>query len=115
MWKCFLKGVIEMKKMNWKLIGLVAVLAVALGVYSIAFADTVLKPTATLSGVVAADGLVQAGTTVTEGQVLVQVKTVAGLMPAARANGSGKVTAVYVSAGQNITSGQEVAAISVSK
>src|SRR5574344_396002 len=113
MWKCFLKGVGKMKKMNWKLISLVAVLAVALGVYSIAFADTVLKPTATLSGVVAADGLVQTGATVTEGQVLVQVKTVAGLMPAARANGNGKVTAVYVTAGQNITSGQEVAAISV--
>ena len=64
---------------------------------------------------VEADGLVKVGASVSEGQVLVQVKTVAGLMPAARANGTGKVTEVYVQAGQNLTSGQAVAAISVGR
>ena len=104
-----------MKKMSWKVISLIAIVVVALGAYSIAFADTIVKPTATLNGVVAAEGLVKAGTTVSEGQVLVQVETVAGLMPAARANGTGKVTEVYVTVGQRITSGQVVAAISVNK
>ena len=104
-----------MKKMSWKVISLIAIVVVALGAYSIAFADTIVKPTATLSGVVAADGLVKVGASVSEGQVLVQVKTVAGLMPAACANGTGKVTEVYVQAGQNLTSGQAVAAISVGR
>lgn len=90
-----------------------ALIAVAIGVFSIAFAGSV-KPTATLSGVVAADGLVQVGAAVSEGQVLVQVKTVAGLMPAARSNASGKVTAVYVAAGDHLASGQAVAEISTS-
>ena len=63
-----------MKKMSWKVISLIAIVVVALGAYSIAFADTIVKPTATLSGVVAADGLVKVGASVSEGQVLVQVK-----------------------------------------
>lgn len=87
-----------------------ALVAVAIGVFSIAFAGSV-KPTATLNGVVAADGLVQVGAAVSEGQVLVQVKTVVGLIPAARANAAGKVTAVYVAAGDHLTSGQAVAEI----
>jgi uncharacterized membrane protein len=32
-----------MKKMSWKVISLIAIVVVALGVYSIAFADTVLN------------------------------------------------------------------------
>jgi pyruvate carboxylase len=111
----YLEGVHIMKKLNWKILTVVAVVMVALGVYSIAFADTFVKPTATLSGVVVADNLVKVGASVSEGQVLVQVKTVAGVMPAARANATGKVTEVYVSAGQSITSGQAVATISVGK
>mgnify|MGYP002087989880 CR=1 FL=1 len=65
----------------------------------------------TLNGVVLADGLAAVGMQVSEGQVLVKVKTIAGPAPAARANIAGKVTAVLVKPGDNISNGQTVVRI----
>lgn len=58
-----------------------------------------------------ADGLTAVGMQVSEGQVLVKVKTIAGPAPAARANIAGKVTAVLVKPGDNISNGQTVVRI----
>ena len=54
--------------------------------------------------------VIAVGTRVTEGTVLVRVKTLAGNAPAARANCSGRVTSL-VSNGSNISAGQTVAQI----
>ena len=83
-----------------------------LGLVTLGLAAGGAPQLSTLSGTVAAEGLVSPGTSVSEGQVLVNVKTIAGPMPAARANVSGTVSAVLVKAGQSITSGQTVAEIS---
>ncbi len=64
-----------------------------------------------LSGTVVADGLAQVGQQVAEGQALVKVKTITGASVAARANCTGKVTAVLVTAGSQVSAGQVVAEI----
>lgn len=90
----------------WKQIVAAAVAVAAFGVYSFAFAAGVAQKS-TLNGVVQADGLVKAGQSVSQGDVLVKVKTIMGAAPAARAT----VKAVYVTAGQQIAGGQIVAEI----
>lgn len=100
-----------LKKLSWKTIAAVAVMAVAFGVYTLAFAAGAVRQNATLTGVAVSDGLVQVGQTVRQGDVLVKVKTVAGAMPASRATIAGRVTAVFVTAGAQVTSGQAVAEI----
>ena len=87
-----------MKKINWKVIAVLTVLCI-------------LGGASTLNGVVLADGLAAVGMQVSEGQVLVKVKTIAGPAPAARANIAGKVTAVLVKPGDNISNGQTVVRI----
>lgn len=59
-----------------------------------------------LSGKVSASGLVTAGEFVKEGQVLVNIETITGLTPAARANVDGKVVEVYVKPGDTVKAGQ---------
>lgn len=86
------------------------VMAAAVGLYSLAFAAGVVQKS-TLSGVVQAEGLVRVGQTVRQGDVLVQVKTLMGAMPASRATVSGTVKSVSVQAGQTISGGQAVAEI----
>lgn len=100
-----------MKKINWKVIAVLTVLCILGGAYTLAFADTSVDQKTTLNGVVLADGLAAVGMQVSEGQVLVKVKTIAGLAPAARANIAGKVTAVLVKPGDNISNGQTVVRI----
>lgn len=86
-----------MKKINWKVIAVLTVLCILGGAYTLAFADTSVDQKTTLNGVVLADGLAVVGMQVSEGQVLVKVKTIAG-----------KVTAVLVKPGDNISNGQTV-------
>lgn len=97
-----------MKKINWKVIAVLTVLCILGGAYTLAFADNSVDQKTTLNGVVLADGLAAVGMQVSEGQVLVKVKTIAGPAPAARANIAGKVTAVLVKPGDNISNGQTV-------
>ena len=101
-----------MKKINWKIITLVVVALLAFGTYSLVFADTVVPQKSALNGTVVAAGLAQVGQTVKEGQVLVNIKGIAGNTPAARANIAGKVTAVLVGPGQSVSSGQTVLELS---
>ena len=95
---------------TWKYVMAAAVAAAAVGLYSLAFAAGVVQKS-TLSGVVQAEGLVRVGQTVRQGDVLVQVKTLMGAMPASRATVSGTVKSVSVQAGQTISGGQAVAEI----
>ena len=67
-----------MKKINWKVIAVLTVLCILGGAYTLAFADTSVDQKTTLNGVVLADGLAAVGMQVSEGQVLVKVKTIAG-------------------------------------
>ncbi len=90
---------------NIFVISLVMILAFA----SFAFAAGAIAQTSSLAGTVVAEGLVAPGTMVSEGQVLVKVKTIAGTAAAARANCSGKVVSVSVSPGSSIVAGQVVA------
>jgi biotin carboxyl carrier protein len=76
---------------------------------SFAFAAGAIAQTSSLAGTVVAEGLVAPGTMVSEGQILVKVKTIAGTAAAARANCSGKVVSVSVSPGNSIVAGQVVA------
>ena len=92
---------------TWKYVMAAAVAAAAVGLYSLAFAAGVVQKS-TLSGVVQAEGLVRVGQTVRQGDVLVQVKTLMGAMPASRATVSGTVKSVSVQAGQTISGGQAV-------
>ena len=78
---------------------------------SFAFAAGAIAQTSSLTGTVVAEGLVSTGMLVSEGQVLVKVKTIAGTAAAARANCSGKVVSVSVSPGSSIVAGQVVASI----
>ena len=67
-----------------------------------------LKPQkSSLSGTVVST--VSVGSQVSEGAVLVTVKTLAGTAPAARANCNGKVVSVEVSPGSTIAADQVVA------
>ena len=90
------------------LLVVVFVLSVILGTAQ-ALAANGRPQRSTLSGQVVST--VSVGTQVNEGTVLVTVKTLAGAAPAARANCSGKVTAVQVAPGSQIAADQVVAEI----
>lgn len=100
--------------MGKKKILLVAALAV-MGVFSLYTIGcaAVTEQRAIVSGEVAADGLVQVGTRVQQGDVLVKVKSLAGgSIAAARATTSGQVTQVLVKPGDKIAAQQVVAKLS---
>lgn len=87
----------------------------ALGVFSIYTIGcaAVTEQRAIVSGEVAADGLIQEGAQVQQGDVLVKVKSLAGgSIAAARATTSGKVTQVLVKPGDKIAAQQVVAKVS---
>ena len=68
---------------------------------------------AAVSGIVVADGLVQEGTQVKQGDILVKVKSIAGgSIAAARATTAGKVSQVLVKPGDKIEAQQVVAKVS---
>lgn len=96
------------EKVNWKIIAPLTVFYILGGAYTLAFTDTAVDQKTTLNGVVLADGLATVGMQVSEGQVLVKVKTIAGPASAARANIAGKVTAVLVKPGDTISNRQTV-------
>ena len=75
----------------------------------LAYAAGSVGQTSSLSGQVVS--VVSVGTKVSEGSVLVTVKTLAGSSPAARSNCNGTVTSVSVSPGSNISAGQVVAQV----
>lgn len=99
-----------MKNFKKKAATLLLSMMMVLGACGVAAAGGVVQ-NATVSGTVVADSLVQQGQSVSEGQILVKVNTIAGAMPAARATVSGTISRVLVVAGQNIASGQAVAEI----
>jgi biotin carboxyl carrier protein len=74
-------------------------------------ADRNIDQTSVLSGQVVSQGLVTPGTVVREGNVLVNVQTLAGPMPTARATSDGVVREVLVKAGETIRSGDVVARV----
>ena len=92
---------------NILVLAMVALFAVA----GLAYAAGAVPQTSSLAGTVVADSLVSPGATVSEGQVLVKVKTIAGTAPAARANCNGRVASVNVSPGSAISAGQVVATV----
>lgn len=97
-----------------KKILLAAVLAV-LGVFSMYTIGcaAVTDQHAIVSGEVVADGLLQEGAQVKQGDVLVKIKSLAGgSIAAARATTSGKVVQVLVKPGDKIVAQQVVAKIS---
>lgn len=91
---------------------IIMALALVLAIGGLCYAAGSVPQVSSLAGTVVSDGLVTAGTSVSEGQVLVKVKTIAGTAPAARANCNGKVASVNVSPGSKISAGQVVATIS---
>lgn len=91
----------------------VFVLAVAL--MGMATAGSLVEQRSSLSGTVAADGLVQPGSQVREGTVLVKVNTIAGSQPAARATADGVVREVLVHPGENIAVGTVVVRLETSR
>lgn len=95
-----------MKKSQFKIAILAAAIA-ALGVMAVA-AQAVVHTTVLTGNVTK---VVPVGTTVHEGEVLVEVDSLAGSMPAARATVDGKVTQVKVTAGQSVSQGDEVAVV----
>lgn len=97
-----------------KKILLVTALAV-MGVFSLYTIGcaAVTEQRAVVSGEVAAEGLVQVGTQVQQGDVLVKVKSLAGgSIAAARATTSGRVSQVLVKPGDKIAAQQVVAKLS---
>lgn len=92
-------------KLNKKYIVVFTMLMVVLGA-SLAYAAA--GQVSSMSGQVVS--VVATGTRVSEGTVLVKVKSLAGATPAARANCSGTVVSV-VSVGSTISAGQTVAQI----
>ena len=84
-------------------------LVVVLATRPVVFAASNVPQGSRLSGTVVET--ISVGANVSEGQVLVKVKTVAGSAPAARANCSGKVVSVAVANGSSISAGQVVAQV----
>ncbi|MEG0969833.1 MAG: biotin/lipoyl-containing protein [Acidaminococcaceae bacterium] len=84
---------------------LVSMLAFA----GLALAAGTAPQVSSLNGTVVAEGLVRAGSSVKEGQVLLKVKTLVGTAPAVRATANGTVVSVAVSPGDMISAGQVVA------
>ena len=91
-------------------IGLVLAALVAAGAYSVAAED--VSQQAVLNGTVVS--VIEAGTPVKEGDVLVSVDSLVGGVPAARADRDGVVKEVRVQKGQTIAK-QDVVAVLESK
>lgn len=94
---------------------LMIALAAAVGVFSMYAVGcaAVTDQRAAVSGEVVAEGLVQQGAVVQQGDVLVKVRSLAGgSIAAARATTKGKVTQVLVRPGDKIQAQQVVAKIS---
>ncbi|MCI7055028.1 MAG: hypothetical protein MR962_07365 [Dialister sp.] len=91
-------------------IGLVLAALVAAGVYSVSAED--VSQRAVLNGTVVS--VIEAGTPVKEGDVLVSVDSLVGGVPAARADRDGVVKEVRVQKGQTIAK-QDVVAVLESK
>ncbi|WP_289001128.1 biotin/lipoyl-containing protein [uncultured Megasphaera sp.] len=92
--------------MKKKVLTLAAMVA-ALAASSVMAAD--VSYTSVLSGKV--DSVVPVGTTVAEGDVLLTVESLAGPMPAARANSSGTVKSVTIQPGSAVTQGTVVVVV----
>ena len=84
-----------------------AAMVAALAASSVMAAD--VSYTSVLSGKV--DSVVPVGTTVAEGDVLLTVESLAGPMPAARANSSGTVKSVTIQPGSAVTQGTVVVVV----
>ncbi len=95
-----------MMSMKKKVLTLAAMVA-ALAASSVMAAD--VSYTSVLSGKV--DSVVPVGTTVAEGDVLLTVESLAGPMPAARANSSGTVKSVTIQPGSAVTQGTVVVVV----
>lgn len=95
-----------MMSMKKKVLTLAAMVA-ALAASSVMAAD--VSYTSVLSGKV--DSVVPVGTTVAEGDVLLTVESLAGPMPAARANSSGTVKSVTIQPGAAVTQGTVVVVV----
>lgn len=91
-------------------IGLVLAALVAAGVYGVSAEDVLQQ--AVLNGTVVS--VIEAGTPVKEGDVLVSVDSLVGGVPAARADRDGVVKEVRVQKGQTIAK-QDVVAVLESK
>lgn len=95
---------------------LIVILTIAaLGIFTLAAVGcaAVTDQRAAVSGIVVADGLVQEGTQVKQGDILVKVKFIAGgSIAAARATTAGKVSQVLVKPGDKIEAQQVVAKVS---
>lgn len=91
-------------------LGLVLAALVTAGVYSVSAAD--VSQQAVLNGTVVS--VIEAGTPVKEGDVLVSVDSLVGGVPAARADRDGVVKEVRVQKGQTIAK-QDVVAVLESK
>lgn len=95
-----------------KLLAIVIAVMSVFCIYTIGCA-AVTEQHAVVGGIVSAEGLVQEGTVVKQGDVLVNVKSLAGNnIAAARATTSGHITQVLVKPGDKIVSQQVVAKIS---
>ena len=95
-----------MMSMKKKVLTLAAMVA-ALTASSVMAAD--VSYTSVLSGKV--DSVVPVGTAVAEGDVLLTVESLAGPMPAARANSSGTVKSVTIQPGSAVTQGTVVVVV----
>jgi biotin carboxyl carrier protein len=92
------------KRKVWAVVLLIG--AAAIGICQ---AAAIRPQTSSLSGQVTST--ISVGASVSEGTVLVTVKSLAGNAPAARANCGGKVVSVKVKPGSQISAGQVVAEI----
>lgn len=90
-------------------IGLIAILMLSL--FASVSAAGLLDHVAVLNGKVATQGLVKTGDAVKEGQILVNVDTVAGIAPTARSKTAGIVKEVLVVPGDSVRTGQVVVRI----
>jgi Acetyl/propionyl-CoA carboxylase, alpha subunit len=93
------------KVKRWSM-AICAVLMMAL--ISTVSAAPVVDHSAVLSGKVSAQGLVSVGMTVSEGDVLVNVGTIAGIAPTSRSKVTGVVTEVLVAPGEAVKTGQVI-------
>ena len=98
-----------LKKILKKKTILVLAVVFVLATMGLVYAAGAVAQTSSLSGQVIS--VVSTGTRVSEGTVLVTVKTLAGSSPAARSNCNGTVVSVSVSPGSNISAGQVVAQV----
>jgi biotin carboxyl carrier protein len=95
------------------LLWLTVVLVLMAGLWSVASASATVDQRSVLAGRVTAQDLIPVGTHVRQGDILVQVETITGAQPAARATADGVVSRVLVRPGDNIGVGDVVARIEV--